>query len=337
MRYCRIAVLSAVIFSAVSSCNAAGLVFSKVKGDEQGGAVLSFGNEGGFDSDWVSCPTVYYDGRTYKMWYSSFFDSKSAPGGLGLATSIDGVHWKRENGGKPVLTVAGGDEFDSGQAMGPEVLFDGAIYRMWYTGMSKLWHESGFGFYRIGLAISKDGIVWQKANDGKPVLDIGTQGSFDAVQAATPSIIKDAGNYRMWYAAWSPDADKNHRICCAVSADGLSWTKQNDGRPVKGLNPEFAYAPAVVKNADSYILFYMAIKAPKGIFAASSSDGVHWTMMNEGNSVVTPGGGGDFDSLIVGHPFAMVQGGKIRLWYTGYRTENKKLRLSIGLAESPLP
>ncbi len=333
MKSCLIATISAVIFSACF-CGAEESSFHKVRGSERGGAVLSFGDEGGFDADWVTCPTVCYDGKSYKMWYSSYYDSKSPAGGIALATSTDGIRWQRENGGRAVLGVAAGGGFDGGQVMGAEVLFDGQAYRMWYTGMAKQWHESGFGFYRIGLAESKDGILWQRSNDGNPVLDTGGKGAFDEVQAATPSVIKEDAGYKMWYAAWSPDPEKSHRICLAASDDGVVWIKQNDGKPIGGLNPELAYAPAVVRAGDSYMLFYTAIKAPKGIYAAKSRDGLNWEMLNDGKAVIAVGSGDDFDAFTVGHPFALAWGGKIRLWYTGYRSENKKLRLSIGLAET---
>lgn len=306
--------------------------FKKVRGNNPDGAVLSFGKQGGFDAKWVTCPTVVWDGKQYKMWYSSFYDSKMGAGGIGLASSKDGVNWQRENKGDPVLRVSSGNEFDNGQVMGPEVMQEENGYIMWYTGMAKIWDQSGFGFYRIGLATSDDGINWNRANRGRPVIDTGNATGFDDVQAATPSVIRDHDVYKMWYAAWSPDPDKSHRICVASSSDGKKWIKRNGGRPVTGLMPEFAYGPAVVCYRGDYILFYMALKSASGLFAAKSKDGIHWTMLNGGQPVLVPGTGQDFDSLRVGHPFALVRKGKIMVWYTGYKKIKNDLRLSIGLA-----
>ena len=105
------------------------------------------------------------------MWYSSLYDSKMGRGGIGLATSPDGVRWRRENGGRPVLSPGPAGAFDEGQGGFPEVLYDGSVYRMWYAGMAADWHGSGFGHYRVGLATSSDGVVWQRANGGRPVLE----------------------------------------------------------------------------------------------------------------------------------------------------------------------
>jgi len=90
-------------------------------------------------------------------------------GGIGLATSKDGVHWKLANDGKPVLRVGQPCAFDDGQVLAPEVLYDGGVYRMWYTGSRIDWHKSGVCFYRVGLAVSEDGIHWQRAAGGNPV------------------------------------------------------------------------------------------------------------------------------------------------------------------------
>ena len=56
--------------------------------------------------------------------------------------------------------------------------FDGTTWRMWFTGLSKT-DDPGvpYGWYeRIGLATSSDGIRWEMANDGRPVLDLGSSG-----------------------------------------------------------------------------------------------------------------------------------------------------------------
>jgi predicted GH43/DUF377 family glycosyl hydrolase len=307
------------------------ITFKKVHGGEKGGAVFGLGNQGKFDAEWVTCPTIILDGHQYKMWYSSFYDSKMGLGGIGVASSQDGINWQRQNNGEAVLSISSGNGFDDGQVMGPEVLKDDRGYCMWYTGMAKDWHQSGVGIYQIGFATSRNGISWKRANASRPVIETGNVKSFDHVQAATPTIIKENTGYKMWYAAWSPDPEKKHKICMAHSSDGIKWTKENGGKPISGLMPEFAYAPAVVRSGNNYILFYMATGF-KGLFAATSEDGIHWTMLNKGNPVLLPGTGEDFDSLYVGHPFALIRDGKIMLWYTGYKNIKSGMELSIGLA-----
>ena len=111
---------------------------------------------------------------------------------------------------------------------------------------------TGISYYQIGMATSDDGVAWQRANDGKPVLTKGAAGAFDAVQAATPSVLRDGDGYRMWYAAWAPQS--NHTICVARSADGMTWQRENDGQPVEGLDPSIAYGHSVCRVGDEWFL-----------------------------------------------------------------------------------
>jgi predicted GH43/DUF377 family glycosyl hydrolase len=318
--------------------NADTLALTRVRGGAAGGAVLEVGEAGRFDAAWVTCPSVIFDGKRYQMWYSSLYDSKMGRGGIGLATSDDGVRWQRAGDGQPVLDVGPEGAFDDGQVMGPEVHCDGKLYRMWYTGMARTWHSSGFGHYRVGLATSTDGVRWKRANDGKPVLDVGPAGAPDEVQAATPSVVAKADGYRMWYAAWSPR--HGHTICVARSRDGLRWERDNGGRPVEGLAPAQAYGPAVHRVGGRYLMLYVALKAAPGLYAAASNDGIRWTMLNGGKPVLTPGVAEDFDGRLVGHPFLMRRGDRLLVWYTGYRNEPggpHGWKLRIGLAEAAPP
>ena len=84
-----------------------------------GGAVLVAGSEGSFDLYSVAFPHVHFDGKLYRMWYSGGPVSPHYHGKYGairLATSKDGVHWQRANGGKPVLEPAPEGAFDEAPA-----------------------------------------------------------------------------------------------------------------------------------------------------------------------------------------------------------------------------
>lgn len=322
-----------------NSESAVPMEFKRRRGTKTGGAVLDLGSAGSFDDQWVSCPSVTFDGCRYRMWYSSFYDYSQSPGGrgVGLALSSDGLHWERANDGKPVFVPGPPGSLDDGQVMGPEVLFDGEIYRMWYTGQPRERHASGLGYYRIFLATSRDGEKWTRASDGQPVLDIGPSGSYDSVQAATPSIVRDEHGFRMWYAAWAPNS--GHVVCSARSRDGVQWQRDNGGRPVEGLTPRSAYGPAVTRIAGRYVMLYMASGARPDLYGAFSSDGLHWTMAGNGQPVIVRGEADDFDDAIVGHPFLLTKSGRLLAWYTGYRREPNGAfpwRLRIGAAEATL-
>jgi hypothetical protein len=302
----------------------------KRPGAGPGGCVLDLGPEKAFDAAWVGCPSVLADGDGLRMWYSSHFDAKHGPGGIGLAAGRDGLAWERANGGKPVLGVGPDGAFDDGQVMGPCVLRgrDGT-YRMWYTAMpAGARHASGIGFYRVGLATSRDGLAWERANGGKPVLDLGGAGAPDEVQAATPCVLADGDGYRMWYAAWSPR--HGHTVCTARSRDGVAWEKDAGG-PVEGLEAD-AFGPEVVRAGDGYLMVYMAMRAGRGLYAATSRDGRRWAPVGRG-PLLEPGGRDAFDADRLGHAALLLDGGRVRVWYTGYRRDAAGLRLRVGAAD----
>ena len=52
------------------------LRFQKVRGPMTAGAVLDLGQLGNFDEAWATCPSVLFDGKIYRMWYSSVYDTR---------------------------------------------------------------------------------------------------------------------------------------------------------------------------------------------------------------------------------------------------------------------
>jgi predicted GH43/DUF377 family glycosyl hydrolase len=324
-----------VVCSAINaSGDLATIRVHKLVGTETGGSVLDLGRPGAFDAVWITCPSVQFDGKRYLMWYSSFYDSHMGKGGIGMATGPDGIHWTRAHGGEPVLSVGPAGRFDDGQLMGPQILLENGLYRMWYTGMSSHWHRSGIGFYRIGLATSKDGVHWIRANRGRPVLDVGPSGSFDEVQAATPSILHENREYRMWYAAWSPGT--GHTICVARSRDGIHWRREEHGHPITGLSDGGAYGPTVSRFGTQYLILYMrAGSNTRGLNAATSVDGRTWHSLSD-QPALEPGQWPAFDSALAGHASLLTTADRTLLWYTGYRKEeggSYGWKLRIGVAE----
>lgn len=324
------------------------LKFEKVRGATESGAVLDVGCKSAFDEYCVTCPSVVFDGTLYRMWYSSVYDPRMGYGGIGLATSSDGVHWTRANDGEPVLGVAAAGAFDDGQLIAPDVHYDGRIYRMWYTGSSLKISPFNVCYYRVGLATSDDGVHWQRANDGNPVLDLGPSGSYDDVQAATPAVLRDGDGYRMWYAAWAKEPD--HTICVAHSSDGVHWERENEGKPVTGLFPTRAYGPKVCRIGNTYLmLFAGSLKSSTLSYAAISDDGIHWEMLGNGQPMIPPGVAPAFDQTGTYHPAILLTDDRIRVWYTGtveggelppgsdpWTAWQGKSVLRIGLAEARL-
>ena len=175
--------------------------------------VLNIGANGEWDDVNVTSPAVIKDSSGYKMYYSGY---DGATWRIGLATSMDGIQWQKEPTG-PVLSVGDTGTFDVHDVFAPSVSFDGAVYRMWYTGFDS-------SRFRIGLATSSDGKHWEKYA-GNPVLDLGPAGAWDAGDVASPTVIYRGGQWEMWYkeANWWFCGRCGQRIGRATSVDGICW------------------------------------------------------------------------------------------------------------------
>jgi predicted GH43/DUF377 family glycosyl hydrolase len=127
-----------------------GLIWTRFQADP----VLSPGDPGEWDEQWVLDPMVIVDGTDWKMWYRGVGTDNSQA--IGYATSTDGATWIK-HAGNPVLT-ADPNSWDDGGAGGQWVMYDGVTYQMWYDSN-----------HQIGYATSDDGINWVRPLD-HPVL-----------------------------------------------------------------------------------------------------------------------------------------------------------------------
>jgi len=193
-----------------------GIAWSKYPGNP----ILDLGPNGSWDDYEVGGPTVIYDGTGYKMWYNG---SDGSHARIGYATSVDGITWTKHTN-NPVLDLGPGG-WDSYHVANPTVLFDCDIYKMWYAGRDG-------SRWRIGYAISTDGITWMK-QPTNPVLNIGPNGTWDDKNVDVPCVIHNGSHYEMWYSGLS---GSTWRIGYAMSADGISWEKHQDN-PVLDTGP----------------------------------------------------------------------------------------------------
>ncbi len=125
---------------------------------------------------------------TYHMWYSLGMvrlDRGVGDGGIGYATSRDGIHWTRQNGGNPVMRASGWDaqlvgEHALGSPAQPYVMWNGRFYEMWYNAGQ---YDNEFAVQdpprqlAIGYAVSDDGMNWLKLDHAILVPDPSTEPS----------------------------------------------------------------------------------------------------------------------------------------------------------------
>ncbi|MDX8390812.1 MAG: DUF1566 domain-containing protein [Mariprofundaceae bacterium] len=183
--------------------------------------MIQLGSASSWDDTHAYDPNVIFDGQQYQMWYSGY---DGVTWRIGHATSADGFTWIKDV--NPVVNLGASGSFDSRHAQLASVLFDGATYRMWYSG-----HNGGK--WSIGYATSTDGVTWSK-HATTAVLNNGTAGQWDRLSVHSPSVIKTPNGYEMWYTG----GNGVNRIGHATSVDGIVWIKDVNN-PVISLGTGF--------------------------------------------------------------------------------------------------
>ncbi len=171
--------------------------------------ILDLGPAGSWDAVGLVSEIVLFDGFIYHLWYTGIDDQVHR---IGHATSPDGIVWTKDSTNNPVMSVGSATSWDYPRVQGIHIIFDGAIYQMWYSG-------GDFFDWRIGYATSVNGISWTKF-ENNPILEVGPAGSWDDASTAFGLVQLDETNstYNMWYSGYD---GTNVRIGYAKSLQGL--------------------------------------------------------------------------------------------------------------------
>jgi beta-1,2-mannobiose phosphorylase / 1,2-beta-oligomannan phosphorylase len=224
-----------------------------------GTPVLDVGKQGEWDMHWLDTPEIVKDSTGYKLYYFGAPIDSSPPirAAIGLATSSDGINWQRDSN-NPVLEKGDSTQWDGFWIESPAVLYDGNIYKMWYTGVAKDWK------IRIGYATSPDGKVWTKYSSN-PVLEVGIADSWEDFWVAVPAVIKTDTLYEMWYSGISvadkmDDVIDTVRTGYATSTDGIHWNKYFDNPILSSFDFPYdssgPWAPDVIRDKNEYKMLY---------------------------------------------------------------------------------
>lgn len=152
---------------------------------------LSPGSAGTFDSQGLRDPEFVDANGVWYLYYTADDDTTSR---IARARSTDGgATWQKEG---VTLDIGTGMAWDESGVSGAAVLFDGAWWRMWYTG----WNTAGQR--RIGYAISPDGLTWQRRYTN-PILTASEP--WEAGDVFAPDVQQGHGVYRLWYTAGGPN------------------------------------------------------------------------------------------------------------------------------------
>ncbi|HBF89524.1 MAG TPA: hypothetical protein DDX39_12870 [Bacteroidales bacterium] len=235
-------------------------------------SVIEVGTAGEWDCGWLDTPEIVKDNSGYKMYYygdtvQQFAAISSA---IGLATSIDGIHWEKHPD-NPIFTKANFGDWDGSWVESPTVFFDSVAneYKMWYNGV-----DTATWKIQIGLATSSDGVTWVR-NPANPVVTTSNWGGYDDIWLGTPTVIKPDSLFEMWYAATSTDSYNSVTqsfdtvsICYATSVDGIVWNKHQNNplfhtytEPYDSLIDRGGpWAPCVIfnQNTNEYMMWFEA-------------------------------------------------------------------------------
>jgi predicted GH43/DUF377 family glycosyl hydrolase len=215
--------------------------------------------------------------------------------------------------GNPVFRPADGNAWDNKNVLAAKVVFEGDVYRMWYT-------ANGANDLRtaIGYATSSDGLTWTRQGSD-PVLSYGAGWESHGVSA--PSVLYDpvASQWKMWYAG--RDYNGRYSIGYATSPDGITWSKYGNNpvlaRSNSGQDDASIVSPHVLYRAGTYHMWYAGRGSNNQIFYATSSDGINWSK-HPSNPVLRLGGDYTWDNGEIAAPSVIWTGARYEMWYQGY-------------------
>ena len=136
----------------------------------------------------LSYPWVLRGADGFRMWYGSHLEwgaeGRTMRHAIKEAISTDGAHW--QEGGIPVLSPAGGEEFAVSR---PCVIKEAGGYRMWYS--------RRFETYRLGYAERTEGGAWTRRDN--VLRFVGPPGEWEGDTMAYPAVFDCAGRRYMLY------------------------------------------------------------------------------------------------------------------------------------------
>jgi predicted GH43/DUF377 family glycosyl hydrolase len=182
--------------------------------------VLTSDTAGTWDEHFVVPSVVLKENDQYKMYYLGS-DRDYGPLSVGLATSIDGIHWIRNY--NPVI-VPNGQYYSIGLT---DIVKNGQMYFGYFD-----YHTLSSSESKIGLATSTDGLNWVMYS-GNPILVSSL--SWEGVGINNPSVILENSQYKMVYG----NAVGQNAFGMATSSDGFNFVKKTD--------PIFRYTNATNK------------------------------------------------------------------------------------------
>ena len=232
--------------------------------------------------------------------------------------------WRRDTDG-PILSLGPAGSFDSEHIHAPAVALENGRYRMWYVGSEGTVADRVF---RLGLAESDDGRTFRR-HEGGPVLGF-ADGRHSVL---TPSIlaesdgtpIREDGKLRLWFSGTDfHDKSGLHTLHEATSTDGVTWSEPSPAQI------KHCYAPTVLKDGDTYLLWYTDVEKEWCIRHARSSDGRNWELDPEPVLRLEQ----PWETGRLFYPTVVKTDGLYVMWYGAYWRGQPEPKTALGVAVS---
>ncbi len=158
--------------------------------------------------------TAMVTGDQFLYWYVA--GPKETPR-LGLAKSADGRNWTKLP--RPVLETGPRGSWDERGVADPYIIRTAGYFYLFYLGQDRARRQ------RLGVARSIDGEHWEKLRTN-PVLELGSDFSFDENGLGEPAVWQGQGWYWMLYTG--RHRSERRSLGVARSRDGVHWEKRNE-------------------------------------------------------------------------------------------------------------
>lgn len=244
------------------------------------GLAMGYGPEGDFDHGGVVLGAYLYDSyeidapRRLKKWQGQYWSLYGAyrhqggyevrPGYEGIATSDDGIHWRRAPQRPGYILSVHEPDVGSWEK--------DCIYQPWlveYEGkFYNFYNAANANVEQIGLVVSNDLLNWTRYADNPVIRN--RPDCEDAVMASDGKVFRDGDHWAMFYFGLR---QSHAHVMLAFSRDLLHWTARRDpiylagGHP-DGLDAEHAHKISLVYNPkdETWYMFYNAVgKKGRGI------------------------------------------------------------------------
>jgi len=248
--------------------------------------------------------------------------ASSGVGGIKITVTYVQTNRWADFSSTPILSPQGTMYDGKGLAF-PFVMYDDSIFKMWYSNIQSSVNAKG-AVTSVGYATSKNGLTW-KHYSRQPVL-IPTKGTWDAFSVGHGTILKDSGEYKLYYSGYIESNGSRFSIGLATSTDGIHWTKKAE--PILSGSNGWDYSIAVkgvVKVNNKYYMYYHSGDA-SGIGLATSTDGISWTRY-AGNPILIPTD--PWEGWGISIPSVIYDEGKFKMVYA-----NTGMSSSFGFATS---